>query len=57
MIRESARQRRLGKLRFLLLFTTACTVFGAGCTPEQADGIAPTLAGDLARQLAAWLLL
>ncbi len=57
MIKESVHQLRFGKLRLLLLIATVCTVFGAGCTPDQANGTATTLAGDLVRQLVAWWLL
>ena len=56
MIKEFVHQLRFGKLRLLLL-AAACTVFGAGCTPDQANGSAAILAGDLARQLVAWWLL
>jgi hypothetical protein len=57
MIKKSVDQYRFGKLRFVLVITTACTVFGAGCTPDQANETDTTLAGDLVRQLVAWWLL
>ncbi len=57
MIKESVHQLRFGKLRLLLLVSTACTVFSAGCTADQANGTATTLASDLVRELVAWWLL
>ena len=57
MIDGFVRQLGFGKLRLLILIGAASTVFSAGCTPEQASGIASTLAGDIMRQLVAWWLL